>query len=98
MAFTAEPIPGEYYRDMELETDFVIVDVDEYEGLIDIRRAGEDDSVQITLDDWDEMLLEPADSPGQSLDMANQFSQDIDDIDDEDDDEDISDESYIEGE
>ena len=94
MAFTAEPIPGEYYRDMDLEKDFVIVDVDEYEGLIEIRRTGDDDSVQITLDDWDEMLIEPADSPGQSLDMASQFSHDIEDVDDESDE--LPDDTYIE--
>jgi len=93
MAFTAEPIPGEYYRDMDLDRDFVIVDVDEYEGLIEIRRAGDDDSVQITLDDWDEMLIEPADSPAQSLDMASQFSQDLDDVGD--DSGELPEESYV---
>jgi len=83
MSFSAEPTPGEYYRDLDLEVDFVIVDVDEYEGIITIRREEEIDTVEVSLEDWDEMTIEPADAPAQSLDMEDQFSSDGDDIVDE---------------
>jgi len=80
MSFSAEPTPGEYYRDMDLEVDFVVVDMDEYEGVITIRREEELDTVEITLDDWDEMTIEPADAPAQSFDMESQFSSSGDEI------------------
>ena len=80
MSFTAEPTPGEYYRDMDLEVDFVVVDMDEYEGVITIRREEEIDTVEITLDDWDEMTIEPADAPAQNFDMEDQFRADGDEI------------------
>jgi len=80
MSFTAEPTPGEYYRDMDLEVDFVVVDMDEYEGIITIRRDEEMDTVEITLDDWDEMTVEPADAPAQNFDMESQFRADGDEI------------------
>jgi len=80
MSFSAEPTPGEYYRDMDLEVDFVVVDMDEYEGVITIRREEEIDTVEITLDDWDEMTIEPADAPAQNFDMEDQFRADGDEI------------------
>ncbi len=83
MSFSAEPTPGEYYRDMDLEVDFVVVNMDEYEGIITIRREEEIDTVEITLDDWDEMTIEPADAPAQNFDMESQFSSDGDEIVDE---------------
>ena len=80
MSFTAEPTPGECYRDMDLEVDFVVVDMDEYEGLITIRREEEIDTVEITLDDWDEMMIEPSDAPAQNFDMDSHFRADGDEI------------------
>jgi len=80
MSFSAEPTPGEYYRDMDLEVDFVVVEMDEYEGVITIRREEELDTVVITLDDWDEMTIEPSDAPAQSFDMESQFRADGDEI------------------
>ena len=83
MSFSAEPTPGEYYRDMDREVDFVVVDMDEYEGIITIRCEDEVDTEEISLDEWDDMTIEPADAPAQSFDMENQFSADGDDIVDE---------------
>jgi len=80
MSFSAEPTPGEYYHDTDLEVDFVVVDMDEYEGIITIRREEEIDTVEITLDEWDEMTIEPADAPAQNFDMEDQFSSDGDEI------------------
>lgn len=76
MSFTAEPIAGEWYHDNELDLDFEIVSVDEYEGLINIRREGADEDEEISLDDWDEMLIEPADSPSLDNRLENDFSID----------------------
>jgi hypothetical protein len=73
MSFTAEPIAGEWYHDNELDLDFVIISVDEYEGLIEIRREGADENDEISLDDWDEMLIEPADSPSLDSRLENEF-------------------------
>jgi len=83
MSFSAEPTLGEYYRDTDLEVDFVVVDMDEYEGIITIRREEEIDTVEISLDEWDEMTIEPADAPAQSFDMDSQFSASGDEIVDE---------------
>lgn len=75
MAFTAEPIAGEWYRDIEKDQDFEIMAVDEYEGMIDIRRQGADENEQISLDEWDEMPIEPADSPARGS-LEDDFSMD----------------------
>ena len=78
MSFTAEPIAGEWYHDNELDLDFEIISVDEYEGLINIRREGADEDEEISLDDWDEMLIEPADSPSRDSRLENNFVMDAD--------------------
>ena len=90
MAFTAEPIAGDWYLDLELDQGFEIMAVDEYEGIIEIRREGADENEQISLDVWDDMLIEPADSPArESLDdnfsmddivVDNDIDADADDI------------------
>lgn len=74
MSFTAEPTTGKYYRDTDLDEDFMIVEMDEYEGIITIRRGEEIDTVELTLDDWDEMSVEPTDAPAQRQNMETQFS------------------------
>lgn len=86
MSFTAEPIVGEWYHDNELDLDFEIISVDEYEGLIEILREGAEESEELSLDDWDEMLIEPADSPLRDSQLENDFAVDgdFDDMDDED--------------
>lgn len=81
MSFTAEPIAGEWYHDNELDLDFEIISVDEYEGIIEILRYGAEESEEISLDDWDEMLVEPADSPALDSQLENDFANDF--IDDE---------------
>ena len=78
MSFTAEPIAGEWYQDNELDFNFEIVSVDEYEGLITIRREDADENEVISLDDWDEMLIEPADSPSRDSRLENDFAMDAD--------------------
>jgi hypothetical protein len=78
MSFTAEPIAGEWYHDNELDLDFEIISVDEYEGLIEIRREGADENEEISLDDWDEMLIEPADSPSLDSRLEDEFVLDAD--------------------
>jgi hypothetical protein len=81
MSFTAEPIAGEWYHDNELDLDFEIISVDEYEGLIEIRREGADENEEISLDDWDEMLIEPADSPSLDSRLEDDFVLDADFVD-----------------
>ena len=76
MSFTAEPIAGEWYHDNELDYDFEIVSVDEYDGLITIRREDADEDEEVSLDDWDEMLVEPADSPLRDKGLEDDFSAD----------------------
>ena len=78
MSFTAEPIVGEWYHDNEQDFDFEIVSVDEYDGLITIRREDADEDEEVTLDDWDEMLIEPADSPLRDKGLENDFSSESD--------------------
>lgn len=78
MAFTAEPITGEWYHDNELDLDFEIINIDEYEGLIEIRREGAEENEEISLDDWDEMLIEAADSPSLDSRLENDFIADAD--------------------
>ncbi len=83
MSFTAEPIAGEWYHDNELDQDFEIISVDEYEGLIEIHREGAEESEEISLDDWDDMLIEPADSPLRDSRLENDFIADADFIDED---------------
>ena len=78
MSFTAEPIAGEWYHDNELDLDFEIISVDEYEGLINIRREGAEEDEEISLDDWDDMLVEPADSPSLDSRLEDDFAVDAD--------------------
>lgn len=89
MPFTAEPITGEWYHDNELDFNFVIISIDEYEGLITIHRENAEENEEITLDAWDEMLLEPADSPLRDKGIENNFLQDDDSDDDQDLDKDL---------
>ncbi|MDT8405175.1 DUF6763 family protein [Sulfuriflexus sp.] len=83
MSFTAEPIAGEWYHDNELDQDFEIISVDEYEGLIEILREGAEESEEISLDDWDDLLVEPADSPLRDSRLENDFVSDADFIDED---------------
>jgi hypothetical protein len=83
MSFTAEPIAGEWYHDNELDLDFEIISVDEYEGLIEIHREGADENEEISLDEWDEMLVEPADSPSLDSRLEDDFVLDADFVDKE---------------
>jgi hypothetical protein len=83
MSFTAEPIAGEWYHDNELDLDFEIISVDEYEGLIEIHREGAEENEEISLDEWDDLLIEPADSPLRDSRLEDNFVADADFIDEE---------------
>jgi hypothetical protein len=60
MSFDAEPIVGGFYTDTDNEIDFEVIAIDDYEGLVEIKRE-DGDIDQVTLDDWYDMSLEPKD-------------------------------------
>ena len=92
MSYELEPVVGQWYREIETETPFRVVAIDEDEDLIEIQYAdGEDDEVDS--EGWFEMDLERAGEPEDWLREQDDEDEEDDEQDDafrdEDDDEDI---------
>jgi hypothetical protein len=87
-----DPVPGQWYENLEEEELFHVVKVDEDSELISIQYE-DGDTEDIDLETWTELDLEKADKPeGWTSDTAED-DDDLDDDEDEDDwDEDDEDE------
>ena len=91
-----EPVAGKWYRDLEEDESFLVLSVDEDQGLIEIQHV-DGDLEELDVDGWAEMDLDPSQEPeGWSGSAAD---DDDDDEDwEEDDDEDDEDDDWDEDE
>ena len=94
-----EPVPGQWYENLEEEESFRVLSVDEDSELVEIEYL-DGDIEEIDLEAWHEMDLEHTDEPEgwsepeedeEDEDEEDDDFDDDDDEDDEDDDEDDDD-------
>ena len=96
-----EPVPGQWYENLEEEESFRVLSVDEDSELVEIEYL-DGDIEEIDLEAWHEMDLEHTDEPeGWSEPEEDEededeedddFDEDDDDEDDDEDDDDFDDE------
>ena len=95
-----EPVPGQWYENLEEEESFRVLSVDEDSELLEIEYL-DGDIEEIDLESWHEMDLERIQEPegwSESDDEdEGEDDEDWDEEDDEDDDEDDWDEDEDEG-
>ncbi len=98
-----EPKVGQWYENLDEDTMFRVISMDEDEGIIKLHYDGDDEAEEIDLDTWYELDLEETDAPeglagsavGDDADAdeeAEEKDEDDDDEDDWDDDDDEDDE------
>jgi hypothetical protein len=86
-----DPIPGQWYEDLEENEIFQVLSVDPDEEIVEIIYEN-GDTEEIDLDTWHELDLEHAEEPeGWSNDSDEDDDLDEDDLDDDDWDEDDDD-------
>jgi hypothetical protein len=86
-----DPIPGQWYEDLEENEIFQVLSVDPDEEIVEIIYEN-GDTEEIDLDTWHELDLEQAEEPeGWSNDSDEDDDLDEDDLDDDDWDEDDDD-------
>ena len=96
-----DPVPGQWYENLEEEELFHVVKVDEDSELIQIQYE-DGDMEEIDLETWTELDLEKADKPeGWSSEDADDDDDDLDedeedDWDEDEDDDDDDDEDDLE--
>ena len=97
-----EPVPGQWYENLEEEESFRVLSVDEDSELVEIEYL-DGDIEEIDLEAWHEMDLEHTDEPegwpepeedeeDEDEDEDDDFDDDEDDDDDDDEDDDDFDE------
>lgn len=57
-----EPIEGNWYHHLDRELDFMVVDVNENEGTVDIQYF-DGDIEELEMEEWEEMDLEDIEPP-----------------------------------
>ena len=57
-----EPIEGNWYQLLDKERDFMVVDVNEREGTVDIQHF-DGDIEELEMEEWEEMDLEEIEPP-----------------------------------
>jgi len=85
-----EPVPGQWYENLEEEESFRVLSVDEDSELVEIEYL-DGDIEEIDLDAWHEMDLEHTDEPegwSEPEEDEEDEDEDDDDFDDDEDDED----------
>jgi len=85
-----EPVPGQWYENLEEEEPFRVLSMDEDSELIEIEYL-DGDIEEIDLETWHEMDLEQTEEP-EGWAESQEEDEDEDDDDDWDDDEDDDDE------
>jgi len=94
-----EPVPGQWYENLEEEESFRVLSVDEDSELVEIEYL-DGDIEEIDLEAWHEMDLEHTEEPEgwsepeedeEEEDEDDDFDDDDEDDDDDDDDEDFDD-------
>lgn len=95
-----EPVPGQWYENVEEDETFRVLSVDEDSELIEIEYL-DGDIEELDIEAWHEMDLERTEEPEGWSDADEDEDEDEDDEDwdeDEDEDEDEDDEDWDEGE
>jgi hypothetical protein len=82
-----EPVPGQWYENLEEEESFRVLTVDEDSELVEIEYL-DGDIEEIDLEAWHEMDLELTQEPEGWSESEDDEDEEDDDEDDEDDDED----------
>ena len=88
-----EPVPGQWYENLEDEESFRVLKVDEDSELIQIEHL-DGEIEEIDLETWHEMDLDPTDEPegwsepDEDEDEDDDWDEDEDEDEDEDDDDD----------
>jgi len=85
-----EPVPGQWYENLEEEETFRVLSVDEDSELIEIEYL-DGDIEEIDLETWHEMDLEPTEEPEGWSETQDEDDEEDEDDDDWDDDEDEDD-------
>ncbi len=91
MSTELDPIVGKWYEDVERDQQFIVVSIDEDNGMVEVQDF-EGEVEEIDLDDWYAMDLEVTEAP-EGWSRSRDDSDDEDD-EDEDEDEDDSDEDW----
>jgi hypothetical protein len=95
-----EPVPGQWYENLEEEEPFRVLSMDEDSELVEIEYL-DGDIEEIDLETWHEMDLELTQEPegwSESQDDEDEEEEEDDDWDDEDEDDDDLDEDEDEDE
>ncbi len=95
-----EPVPGQWYENLEDEQSFRVLTVDEDSELVEIEYL-DGEIEEIDLETWHEMDLEQTDEPegwAESDEDEDEDEEEEDDEDDWDEDEDEDDEDWDEDE
>ncbi len=80
-----EPVAGKWYRDLEEDETFLVLSVDEDQGVVEIQHV-DGDVEELDVDTWAEMDLDPSEAPeGWSGSVKDDDDDDDVDADDEDD-------------
>jgi hypothetical protein len=90
-----EPVPGQWYENLEEEESFRVLSVDEDSELVEIEYL-DGDIEEIDIEAWHEMDLERTDEPEgwSEPDEDEDEDEDDDDFDDEDEDDDEDDDDF----
>jgi hypothetical protein len=80
-----EPVPGQWYENLEEEESFRVLSVDEDSELIEIEYL-DGDVEEIDLETWHEMDLEQIDEPEGWSESDEDEDEDEDDLDEDEDD------------
>jgi hypothetical protein len=96
-----EPVPGQWYENLEEEESFRVLSVDEDSELVEIEYL-DGDIEEIDLESWHEMDLERTDEPEgwsesedeEDEDESEEDDEDWDEDEDEDEDDDDDDEDW----
>ena len=94
-----EPVPGQWYENLEEEESFRVLSVDEDSELVEIEYL-DGDIEEIDIEAWHEMDLERTDEPEgwSEPDEEEEEDEDDDDFDDEDEDDDDDEDDFDEDE
>ncbi len=85
-----EPVPSQWYENVEEEESFRVLSVDEDSELIEIEYL-DGDIEEIDLEAWHEMDLERIEEPEGWSESDDEDEDDLDDDDDEEDEDDLDD-------
>ncbi len=92
-----EPVPGQWYENLEEEESFRVLSVDEDSELVEIEYL-DGDIEEIDLETWHEMDLERTEEPEGWTGSADEDDEDEEEDEDWDDDEDDEDDDWDEDE